>query len=328
MPLLDNNAQLCYNTAMNGYDFDDTIYRGNSTRRFYFFCMLRLPYLVIMVPVILIAGLLRGLRILSKNKFLHMLEWYIALVPNAERFAVKFWDKNIARIKPWYLAQKRDDDIVISASPNFIIAEACRRLGVQHIATDLDTHARLRGKHCYGAEKVVKYQAVFGDTPLATYYSDSLSDAPMFRFAEKGYFVDGNNVLLLYENGRQISSYSRKGQIRLDMSVLIQNGYYNLSDDLQRKLLLLETLEGKEIVSPISLDDFCEIFSKTTYSWDFKYDGNYYWIANGKDSCEICCEDDGNNFWQGFETPQELFECTCLKGKSLKEVYDEIIWIM
>ena len=189
---------------MNGYDFDDTIYRGNSTRRFYFFCMLRLPYLVIMMPVILFAGLLRGLRILSKNKFLYMLEWYIALVPNAEKFAVKFWDRNMSRIKSWYLEQRRDDDIVISASPSFVIEEVCRRLDVQCIATDLDTHGRLHGKHCYGAEKVVAYQAVFGDKLLASYYSDSRSDTPMLQFAKKGYFVKGDEITLLYENGEKV----------------------------------------------------------------------------------------------------------------------------
>ena len=189
---------------MNGYDFDDTIYRGNSTRRFYFFCMLRLPYLVITVPVILLAGLLRGLRILNKNKFLHMLEWYVALVPNVSKFASKFWDRNMGRIKPWYLEQRRDDDIVISASPSFLIEEICKRLGVRCIATNLDAHARLHGKHCYGAEKVVMYKAAFGDAPLATYYSDSLSDTPMFKFADKGYFVKGDSVTLLYENGANL----------------------------------------------------------------------------------------------------------------------------
>ena len=202
--MLDCTDFLCYNTAMNGYDFDDTIYRGNSTRRFYFFCMLRLPYLVIMIPVIVLAGLLRGLRILNKNRFLHILELYIALVPNVERFAVKFWNKNERRIKPWYLQQKRDDDIVVSASPRFLIEEICNRLGVKCIATDIDVRAKLHGKHCYGAEKVAHYKSVFEDAPLATYYSDSLSDTPMLQFAERGYFVKGNEITLVYENGQKV----------------------------------------------------------------------------------------------------------------------------
>lgn len=133
-----------------------------------------------------------------------MISLFIALVPHAEKFAVKFWDKNMKRIKSWYLEQKRDDDVVVSASPYFLINEACKRLGVKCIATDLDTHARLHGKHCHGEMKVEAYKKVFGDKPLATYYSDSLSDTPMFKFADKGYLVKGDKVTLLYENGEKV----------------------------------------------------------------------------------------------------------------------------
>ena len=197
---------LWYNTVMNGYDFDDTIFRGNSMRRFSIFCTLRLPYLILFVPVLLLAFLLRGLRILNKNRYLHMISLFVALVPNAEKFAVKFWDKNINRIKAWYIAQRRDDDIVISASPTFLIAEACRRLGVSCIATQLSpVGAKLTGKHVYGEEKVVAYKAVYGDRPLLAYYSDSMSDKPMFEFAERGYFVKGDAVNLLYQGGERVA---------------------------------------------------------------------------------------------------------------------------
>ena len=201
---LDKAWRLWYNTSMNGYDFDDTIFRGNSMRRFSIFCTLRLPYLILFTPMLLLAFLLRAVRILDKNRFLHMISLFIAFVPHAEKFAARFWDKNIKRIKPWYFTQRRDDDIIISASPAFLIEEICSRLGVSCIATNLDTHARLHGKHCYGAEKVKMYKAVYGDAPLASYYSDSKSDTPMFKFADKGYFVKGNEVSLIYQNGAPI----------------------------------------------------------------------------------------------------------------------------
>ena len=190
---------------MNGYDFDNTILRGNSTRRFYFFCALRFPYLLIFVPVIMLAGILRVLHIVGVNRYLHMLEWYISCVPNVEKRVVKFWDKNMKRIKPWYLEARRDDDIVVSASPYFLVSEACNRLGVKCIATNLDVHARLCGKHVYGEQKVVAYKAAFGEQPLATYYSDSMSDIPMFKFAERGLYVKGDKITQLYEKGTRIN---------------------------------------------------------------------------------------------------------------------------
>ena len=189
---------------MIGYDFDNTIFRGNSTRRFSLYCTARFPYLIFFVPVILLAVLLRLLRIISMNRYLHMLEWFVALVPNVEKRVVKFWDKNMKRIKHWYLSQRSADDIVISASPYFIVAEACRRLGVECIATNLNGHAKLTGQHVYGEVKVSAYNSICEGKPLESFYSDSMSDTPMFKLANRGYFVKGDKVTLLYEKGERV----------------------------------------------------------------------------------------------------------------------------
>lgn len=192
---------------MNGYDFDDTILKGNSMCLFFLYCMVRLPYLIFFIPVLLLAVILHWLHILSKNRYLHMISLFIAWIPNTGKFTVKFWDKYMKRIKPWYLAQKRDDDIIVSASPQFLIQEACDRLGVDCIGTQISpTNAKRTGRQYYGEEKVIQYKARFGDTPLATYYSDSMSDVHMFEFAEQGYLVKGNKVTLLYENGVKLSN--------------------------------------------------------------------------------------------------------------------------
>lgn len=160
--------------------------------------------MIVVVPVIIIASILRGLHIISQNRYLHILEWFIALVPHVDRFVDKFWDKNMKHIKSWYLSMRRDDDVIISASPYFLVAEACKRLGVNCIATNLDTNARLHGKHVYGAEKVTVYKSVYDDAPLAAYYSDSMTDIPMFEFAQKGYFVKGDRIALLYQDGVRV----------------------------------------------------------------------------------------------------------------------------
>ena len=200
---------------MNGYDFDDTILNGNSMVQFSIFCTLRLPYLILFIPVLIVAFLLRTVRILNKNRYLHVISWYVAVVPRAEWFASKFWDRNMKRVKPWYLARRRDDDLVISASPQFLVGEACRRLGVRCLASPLSPRsARLHGEHVYAEQKVETYREAFGDEPLATFYSDSLSDTPMFKLAEKGYFVNGSKTLLLYENGQLVAPCQNKRQLR------------------------------------------------------------------------------------------------------------------
>lgn len=180
---------------MNSYDFDDTIYRGNSFRHFFFFCMVRLPYLVLFLPVILVAVLLRAVRILDKNKYLTLMGRFVVFVPNVDKFVVAFWDKKMSNIKQWYLAQQKEDDVIVSASPAYLVDEACRRLGVACIATKTNVRTGgIDGVHCYGEQKVVRFTSQHPDVVPIAYYSDSWSDKPMFDFCNVGYLVKGDEI--------------------------------------------------------------------------------------------------------------------------------------
>ena len=189
---------------MNGYDFDETILKGNSVRSFFCYCLLRLPYLIIYFPVLLCAVIFA--KCVSSNTYYNMLTYFVKLIPNKQKFVTKFWDKNIKKIKAWYYEQQRDDDIIISASPAYLVEEACKRIGVNCIATpvDLKTSKVIGGNHCYGNQKPTFYREHFGDTPLETFYSDSMSDEPMFKLAKRGYLVKDNKITLIYENGEML----------------------------------------------------------------------------------------------------------------------------
>lgn len=158
----------------------------------------------IYLPVLLVAVIFR--RCVSSNTYYNMLTYFVKLVPNKQKFVAKFWDKNIDKTKQWYYDQRREDDIIISASPSYLVEEACRRIGVRCIATpvDLRTSNVIGGNHCYGKEKPTFYREQFGDTPLETFYSDSMSDEPMFKLAKRGYLVKGDRITLIYENGEML----------------------------------------------------------------------------------------------------------------------------
>ncbi len=202
--MLVKDGCIWYNNFMNGYDFDKTILKGNSVRRFFCYCWARLPYLFIYLPVLLCAVIFK--RCVSSDTYYNMLTYFVKLVPNKQKFVVRYWDKHINKIKQWYFKQQKEDDIIISASPDYLVNEACKRIGVKCIATpvDLKTSKVLGGKHCYGKNKPDFYREVFGDTPLETFYSDSMSDEPMFKLAKRGYLVQGDKITLIYENGEML----------------------------------------------------------------------------------------------------------------------------
>lgn len=181
---------------MNVYDFDKTIYDGDSTIDFWKFCAVRYPGILRALPNALLCGFqyrcLRGSLEDFKSAFLGFCRW----IPNMESVVTCFWDKRWEQVCPWYLAQKQETDVVISASPDFLLRECCSRLGVKLIATPVDQRTgRLLGQNCKGEEKAKRFRQIYPTAAVENFYSDSFSDAPMARIAQQSFLVrDGKLV--------------------------------------------------------------------------------------------------------------------------------------
>jgi phosphoserine phosphatase len=102
-----------------------------------------------------------------------------------------FWNRNQDKIFPWYLEQQMQDDIIISASPKFLLQPICRRLGICHlIASEVDPKNGLfTGDNCYGKEKIQRLVSEYNVTHIDNFYSDSLSDLPLAKIADKAFLV-------------------------------------------------------------------------------------------------------------------------------------------
>ena len=133
------------------------------------------------------------LKRLDKTQFKQRL---FAFLQDAPPGAVEaFWDENMGRVKPWYRQVKRPDDLIISASPEFLLRPACARLDLSPpIASRVDpATGRYQGRNCDGAEKARRYLAS-GLPPIDCFYSDSLGDAPMARLAQRAFLVRGDRI--------------------------------------------------------------------------------------------------------------------------------------
>ena len=124
---------------MNVYDFDGTIFYTDSTIKFAFWCMHRHPKLYFTYFPKVMFNLAKYKKGSIQNYLMQRkLYSYLTMVDDFDVQIEKFWDKYEKRISAWYLAQKRPDDLIISASPICVIEPIARRLGVQFMATDYD----------------------------------------------------------------------------------------------------------------------------------------------------------------------------------------------
>ena len=183
---------------MNVYDFDKTHYRGDSATHFWWFCAFRHPqtFLTLFGAAGPAAKALTGN--LSRGELKHKLYRFLRHIDDPQRETELFWDAPFGGIFPWYLERRRDDDLIISASPDFLIREACRRLDVAFLATPMDIRTGvLLGTNCRGEEKVLRFHEAYGHAPVEEFYSDSLADLPMMQEAERGYLVKNGAVVRL-----------------------------------------------------------------------------------------------------------------------------------
>ena len=103
----------------------------------------------------------------------------------------------MTKIKPFYKNQQQKDDVIISASPEFLLAPICKTLKINYLmASVVDEHTgKYSGINCHGKEKVRRYREMFGDTKIHEFYSDSYSDTPLAKISEKAFIVKGNRLL-------------------------------------------------------------------------------------------------------------------------------------
>ena len=183
---------------MNVYDFDNTILRGDSTARFFAYCLGHYPKMWKDVPAQAVNGLLFVLKIRKKQDFKQrMFRAFFSGIPDIYDCLEKFWDENMSGVKDWYGRIQREDDLVITASPVDIVRPCCVRLGIKHImGSPVDmTTGLYTGPNCHGEEKVRRFNEAFPGCTVDDFYSDSHSDDPLARVAKRAVMVKGENLL-------------------------------------------------------------------------------------------------------------------------------------
>ncbi len=181
---------------MNVYDFDKTIYKNDSTADFYLFCIRKKPALFFsLFNTAAAAARYYLFKSGSKTDFKRRMYSFLRRV-DAETLAEEFWDKNIHKIKSFYLELRRGDDVIISASPEFLLRPACRRLGVKNlIASRVDPKSGdYDGENCHGEEKLRRFYLCFPNGVIDNFYSDSHSDDPLAAISKASFLVSGDKL--------------------------------------------------------------------------------------------------------------------------------------
>ena len=172
------------------YDFDKTIYGGETSTDFMRFFLKRNKKYIKCLPYV-IKSLFYYNKNLKKSK-----EIFFKILDNIDMELLKneireFWKQNNKKIFSWISDEikvnklESDELILISATPSIFLEEISKELGFDKlIATEFVKQkdnfiSKIEGSNCKGVENF----------EMIKFYSDSMSDKPLFDLAKEKYFI-------------------------------------------------------------------------------------------------------------------------------------------
>lgn len=181
---------------VNLYDFDNTIYKGDSSTDFFFYSLMCYPKIIKYVPSCIMAACKYKIKLITKTEMKETFFVFLESIDDIDKHIISFWNSHSCYIKEFYMKKDHSKDIIISASPEFLLKPITDELQVLDlIGSKVNKNTgKFTGLNCHGKEKVKRLNKRYKDLEVMRSYSDSKSDIPILKLAKKAYYVKGNKV--------------------------------------------------------------------------------------------------------------------------------------
>ena len=243
------------------YDFDGTIYDGDSGVDLVKFAIKKNPKFLLKFPKIAWYSLKFFLNIGTKEEAKNVIFSFLKDVKDIDAFVIEFWEKHEHKMKQFWIDKKdHSKDIIISASGYFWLKPIADKYKVKDlIATNIDPKTgEVIGKNCHGKQKVKLFYESYPKDIVATMYTDSVNDLPLIEEAKQGYLVKKDVVMpyydykpnfitrtfraikSFYKKNNEICNYLVVGAITVLISIAIKWGLYftvlDVNDTIQAQI--------------------------------------------------------------------------------------------
>lgn len=178
---------------MNVYDFDETIFTGDSEDYFFAYLFKKPGFFWDQVRYRWYE-LLFKCKLVSKTKAREAEYSLLRKIDDLDGLLADYWDQHERHMKSWYAAVKRPDDVIASATPRFLMEPIVARLGLTGlVATEMDPRTgKIHGEFAAGPYKVDQFRKQFSLDEIDEFYSDAYSDHFLAEYAKRAYVVHGN----------------------------------------------------------------------------------------------------------------------------------------
>jgi HAD superfamily phosphoserine phosphatase-like hydrolase len=179
------------------YDFDGTIYDGDSSVDFFKFCLKKDKRMFKMIIPMLMKIIMYKTKNITLTEAKEYIFSYLKFFSNGEELVKEFWISHKSKIKEFYLRKDHSKDIIISASPIFLLKPICDELKVKDlIASDVNIkNGHFNKENNKGIAKVKEFYKRYPDGIIMEMYSDSMADKPLLDIAKNSFMVKKNKII-------------------------------------------------------------------------------------------------------------------------------------
>ena len=178
-------------------DFDKTLYMKDCSKEFFWFCLKVKKTIIKYIPRIIIYFITYYLGFISKEKLKEYYFKFLKDFDNIDEIIKLFWKDNKNYIRFDIIKKCKNEIVVISASPLFLIEDICLEVGVKKvIGSNVDKrNGKYNSLNCKGEEKINRLNEIYDNYKIINFYSDSYSDMPLALIASKAYLIKDNEIV-------------------------------------------------------------------------------------------------------------------------------------
>lgn len=187
---------------MNVYDFDKTICQDDTETDFFFYELKHRPINWLLILFYLIIQLIYKLKIIDEKTWRHHLYLTLKFIKNIDQEVIVFWKQRKHKVLDWYKKVQKEDDVIISATPRFLIEPILIALNIKHyIVSEFDLNKRsFIGEINAGEEKLIRFNRAYPNDTIDNFYTDSMRDLPLLLKAKNGFIVNKNYQIEPFNN--------------------------------------------------------------------------------------------------------------------------------
>lgn len=194
---------------MNVYDFDKTVFVGDTEERFFEYVFQRKGFLYDRLKYYFLEWLYNR-KLIARTPCREHQYRFLRKIEDIDSLLEAYWDENEKYMMHWYMEVKRPDDVIATGTPAFLMLPILKRLGLTELsATDMDKKTGIiNGEFAIGSHKVTAFCKKYKLEEIENFYSDAYSDRFLAEYAQKAYLVTGDGEMT--EWNEYYSNHPRK----------------------------------------------------------------------------------------------------------------------